>query len=538
MIRFTTGNSRVRAACTVALLGVLLPACAGPGPRYFPPAPLWNETGPDGTIVRAFDIDGDGRAEYREAIGASGMVQRLEFDTDGDGEIDEIAWRSGALPVVALEPCEANANATPRRPAADPAARHLLIVLDSTPFEIVRDLWSQGRLRLFGPPSRIIAPFPVMTDPCLAEFFGASPCLGVESKYYDGRRLRAGMHNYLKERNAPWLAAIDYHLPPDTHGWAYIFPGMWFRHDLGRVERYVLARNQGDFSAYVVGTSGLGAQRGRDGHLAALVEVERLCQGLLYRTRGRLEITLLSDHGHNLRPSRRISLLEQLQRCGYRAGDRLETPQDVVVPEFGLVSCVAIYTRSPAAVARDVVGFEGVELACYAERPGPAADGADRVRRGRVMVLSRDGRASIEREADSFRYVPVQGDPLELATVIEDLRLRGRLDGRGFAADSEWLAATIEHEYPDPLYRLWRAFDGLFIHTPDVLVSLADGYYAGSRRMADFIAMKAVHGNLNRLGSSGFVMTTAGPLPPVLRMTQARAALSAIGIRVAAGRQP
>ncbi len=526
------GRGQVLARCVTGLLCSLLPACAGPGPRYFPPAPLWNESGPDGTLVRGFDLDGDGWAEYREVIGAAGRIERLEFDTDGDGEIDQIVPRGGMLPVTALEPWEPAVDGAPRRPAADPSARHLLIVLDSTPFEMVRDLWNQGRLRLFGPPSRIISPFPVMTDPCLAEFFGASPCPAVESEYFDGRRLQAGMHNYLKERNAPWLAAIDYHLSPDTHGWAYLFPGMWFRHDLGRIERHVLARSEGDFSAYVVGTSGLGAQRGRDGHVAALLEVERLCQGLMYRTRGRLEITLMSDHGHSLVPSRRISLLEQLQRCGYRARERLETPQDVVVPEFGLVSCAAIYTRSPAAVARDVVGLEGVELACYAERPPPPAEGAGSQRPVRVMVLSRSGRAGIERAGEAFRYVPQFGDPLGLAAILGELRERGRLDGGGFAPDSDWFEATLAHEYPDALYRLWRAFDGLFIHPPDVLVSLADGYYAGSKRMADFIAMKAVHGSLNRRSTSGFIMTTAGELPPVLRMGQARGALGRLGIRV------
>lgn len=533
MRRSASTCGRALAGCTAGLLGALLPACAGPGPRYFPPAPLWNESGPDGTILRGFDIDGDGRAEYREVIGESGRIQRLEFDTDGDGEIDESVSRWGAPGgALVLDWWASQAGPTARLPAADPSARHLLVVLDSTPFEIVRDLWNQGRLRLFAPPSRVIAPFPVMTDPSLAEFFGVSPCLAVESEYYNGQRLQPGMRNYLVERNAPWVAAIDYHLPPDAHGWAYLFPGLWFRHDLGRIEEHVLTRSGGDFSAYVVSTSGLGSQRGRDGHMAALLAVERLCQGLMYRTRGRLEITLVSDHGHNLVPSRRVSLPEQLQRCGYRARDRIETPQDVVVPEFGLVSYAAIYTRSPAAVARDVVGLEGVELACYAERPAGADEGGVRLPPGRVIVLSRSGRAVIEREGEAFRYVPHFEDPLGLAAVLAELRELGRLDGRGFAPDSDWFTATAEHEYPDALYRLWRAFDGLCVYTPDVLVSLADGYYAGSARLADFIAMKAVHGNLNRRGSSGFVMSTAGELPPVLRITQVREALARIGVRV------
>jgi hypothetical protein len=74
----------------------------------------------------------------------------------------------------------------------------------------------------------------------------------------------------------------------------------------------------------------------------------------------------------------------------------------------------------------------------------------------------------------------------------------------------------------------WRGCGGRF--TPDVLVSIADGCYFGDPFMAAVMGCSAAHGNLNLRGSSGFAMTTAGKLPPVLRMADLHGALRAAGV--------
>ncbi len=476
-----------------------LAGCAGPGPKLFPVVPLAVESLPDGGTERQYDANGDGQADYCERLSREGTVEALRYDSTGDGTFDP--------PVV-------------RDTIPDDDCRHLIMILDSIPFSMVQASWRQGRFRLFEPPSRVISPFPVMTDVCLSTFFGTPPCPGVESEYFDGCTLKNGYEVYVNEGNVPWQGRVDYHLSPMAHALAYLDPRPWYAHELRRIQDMFQQSDRKVFIAYLVGTSALGARIGRNGHLAGLVQLDRFCQWIMFKTRGRVHITLLSDHGHSLGASERIPLPDLLRELGYRVGNSLEKPGDVVVPEFGMVTCACIHTRNPQQVARDVVGIEGIDLTAYQDE------------QDRVVVLSRGGRACIIRSAAGFCYRPEHGDPLQLLPILDELNRSGRLDAEGFASDKVLMDATISHVYPDVVYRLWRAFHGLIQHTPDVLVSVRDGWHCGSPAMSRLVHMTAAHGNLKLISSSAFVMTTAGRLPDVLRMEQLGAALEKLGVPV------
>ncbi|MFQ5491663.1 MAG: hypothetical protein ACE5GE_13175, partial [Phycisphaerae bacterium] len=492
---------------SVALLTLFPAACAGPGPKLFPAAPLETRRIDGGNTERLYDTDADGQPDYAERLGPDGVMQQLRFGLDDDAGLATVVDWPARLGPISVESAD------------DDAVPHLLIILDSIPFAMVRDLWQQGRFRLFDPPARIISPFPVMTDPCLAEFFGVSPCPGVESEYYDGTRLTSGFGTYLAERNAPWLACVDYHLSPYAHGQVYSKPHRWFDHDLGRIQRLFTGNPGQNFSAYVVSTSALGARFGRNGHQAALVRLDRFCQQITHTFGGRVGITLLSDHGHNLVTSRRIPLERILTRFGYRVGESLRAPGDVVLPGFGVVTCAAIHTQQPAAVAGDLVGVEGIALTLY-------RDGLD------IVVLSRQGRASLSKKENRLRYDPLRGDPLELTAIWAGLGDKGLVDADGFVRDRDLFDATVGHSYPDAIARVWRAFDGLFENTPDVYVSVEDGYHCGSPFMTHWLDLAAAHGNLGTASSCGFAMTTAGKLDPVMRMQDLRTALQALGVPI------
>jgi len=471
--------------------------CAGPGPELFPVAPLTVKEFTDGRAERWYDTSGDGRADYRELLSAEGLVVKLGYDTNCDGRIDLDA-DLGRIP--------------------EDECRHLVVVLDSVPFLMVRQLWAQGRFRLFHRPSRVISPFPVMTDPSLSEFFGTSPCPGVESAYYNGQALTDGYQVYVNEGNVAWKRFVDYHMRPIAHVPTYLWPGPWYDHELRRIQETFERSKANKTVAYVVGTSALGARAGRNGHQAGLIRIDRFCQLAMFKARGRVKITLMSDHGHYLEPSQRIRLREVLTRLGYRVRGRLEEPADVVVPEFGMVTCAAIHTRSGRQVAHDVAGVEGIDLTAYLDD------------RDRVVVVSREGRARITRSSAGFRYERKYGDPLRLGAILDQLENQGRVDPEGFIGDRILFEATESHVYPDAVYRLWRAFHGLIEHTPDVLVSTENGWHCGSPTMSKLITLIGAHGNLKRPGSCGFAMTTAGQLPPVLRMAHLRAALRELGV--------
>lgn len=490
---------------SLAIAAMFVVGCAGPGPKMFPPAPVEVRERGKGSVERIYDLTGDGKTDFSEVL-TEGRVRVLRYrlDSTANVDVDENSSLSDG-DVVVLD----------RIAASD--CRRLLIILDSVPYSMALDLWNSGRFRYFNPPSRSIAPFPVMTDLALVEFFHCAPAVGVESAFYDGKKLTNGYSAYAGEANTPWLPFVDYRMNPMAHTFAYLYPNGWFGRELRGIEELFLREKKQRVVGYSVGTSALGAKFGRNGHLQGLIRVDRMCQYLYYKTRGRIQITLMSDHGHNLMRSTRIPLPAVLEQSGYRVGECLKKPGDVIVPEFGVVTCAAIYTHEAATVARDVANVDGVDFTAY-------VDSSDR-----VVVVNRRGTATITRREGAYYYDASSGDPLALAPVIEGLKKKSAIKDDGFIEDHVLLEATLNHTYPDGVHRLWRAFHGLIKNMPEVLVSVEDGWHCGSPFMTKVIDLSAAHGNLKMLSSSGFAMTTAGPLPPVVRMEDLHAAMEKAG---------
>jgi hypothetical protein len=282
----------------------LIGGCLSGKPSPFPATPIATRTTPAGDTTRTFDIDGDGRGDYAEVAGDDGRVRELRFAPRLDQPGDPFP---------------------PSHESADAPTRHLLLILDSIPFELVRAAYARGEFRLFHPPSQVVSPFPAMTDLCLNEFVGTSPAPGVETQYYDGETLSDGWALYDAEANSPWHTRIDWHLPYDTHGKVYLAPRRGFQAELARIEQALADTPVHRFVAYSVGTSALGFQQGAEGHAFALAKLERFCRMLVQRARGRLNITLMSDHGHALGPSRMLDLRGLLRRGGFPFSANLGT---------------------------------------------------------------------------------------------------------------------------------------------------------------------------------------------------------------------
>lgn len=492
------GHGAILLSILVAATIGLNAGCAGPPPRLFPIVPLCTQDTPSGGTDRVYDTNGDGKPDYHERLSSDGIITTIGYDTNGDGEIDE----------------EIDIAAIPEK-----EHRHLILVLDSIPFAMVQEAWFQGRLRFFGPPTRVVSTFPVMTDLALAELFNISPTPGIESEYFDGQQLSNGYLVYANKGNAPWHDYVDWRLEPIMHASAYLSPQAWYDHELRIVQDTFNASTRDKFTAYFVGTSAIGARIGRTGHHMGLVRLDRFCQELMHKTRGRVRFTLLSDHGHNMAISQRVPLSDVLRQLSYRTSRTLEKPYDVVVPEFGMVTCAAIHTDTPDTVARDVVSIEGIELSAYLD-----------ARHDEVVVLSRDGRARISHSSSGLRYQPEFGDPLAMLPILDKLAQAGSIDPQGFADDHALFQATVDHAYPDAVYRLWRAFHGLVVNTPQILVSVQDGYHCGSPTQSSLIRLTAAHGNLRPMSSLGFAMTMAGQLPPAIRMANLGKALQDMGV--------
>jgi hypothetical protein len=94
--------------------------------------------------------------------------------------------------------------------------------------------------------------------------------------------------------------------------------------------------------------------------------------------------------------------------------------------------------------------------------------------------------------------------------VIEQLRAAGKADPDGFIAPDDWLEATADHLWPDAPPRLWDAFHGVVVNTPDVMLTTAAGFYFGLPSFDMFIDMASTHGGFDQADSATALLTMTG----------------------------
>ncbi|MBN2375182.1 MAG: hypothetical protein JXD22_02185 [Sedimentisphaerales bacterium] len=442
---------------------------------------------PAGKLL-SYDRDGDGIGDYLQVLDKTGRKVELRFGNENNGQYE----------VVQLD-------------MLGPEVPHFIIALDGVPYELVEELYRAGGFRLFHRPSRLISCFPSMTDLAFNRLFGGKQPLAFEAEYFDRKKNRIipGNDVYLSGANADWANKLDYRCPFLLDTMAYMLPDQVFDTELREIMDVLRKSPGGTKIVYSVGTAGLGTKGGRKAILKYLMQVDRLCEQIVYERKGKVKITLLADHGHNMVGRGQVKFDQRLKEGGYLVRDRLEGPRDVVVVKFGLVTYAALYTERPWEMAGVLLSDSAVELVCYWWN-------------GAVMVQTLDGKAQIRYKNGRYSYQVDYGDPLGLSKVIEQLRRQGQVDEQGYIDDRAFFAATVEHEYPDALRRLWLAFNGLVEQPADLIVCLRDGWYHGS----DFFSasaelaggVKSTHGSLNRVNSTTFVLTMLGQLPQAMRM--------------------
>lgn len=433
------------------------------------------------------------RGEGRLATGGLEAI-----DTDGDGAID-VVQSAGTPPARFLRPR-----------ADDPEARWLVLCLDGVPYEEVRALWEEGHFREFFRPAPVVAPFPSASGLALSALFHTAPVAGYEDGYFDRQRnqLAGGALKTSTLDDMPYVNVLDYDLPGALRGLAYVLPVKSYRADLGRLRRRFLESHQRVFIAHLATTDSIYHVVPRPQARGLLLEVEALLRELYFDARGRLRITVFSDHGNSLVQNHAVPLRLHLEAHGWTLASRLGGPREVVVPAYGLMGFFAAYCQpgQRAELARDLATMEGVDFAAYAE--GDA-----------VVIESPRGRARVEWKPDgsAYRYLMESGDPLALRGILQALQREKKTDPQGWVADAELFRATREHLYPDPAYRLRRWATNHVRNRADVVVNLQPGYHQGSRTFDAIVTMLSTHGSFDRSQTLGFAMSTDGPLPGAVR---------------------
>jgi hypothetical protein len=469
------------------LTGMMVLAALAGGCSQFPQSPIRAES-PE---CRSWKMKDKDHFDYFQYFNNSGRIVSLGYDENGDGQAD------AKIDLVAME--------------SDPQYPHYVILLDGIPYDMVARMYQEGHFRLFYPPSKVVSPFPSMTDVSYTEMFMPGQLLGFESEYYNrgSNSLSDGNNVYLNGKNELWAQKIQYRVSKFLDAVGYVKPDFVFNHELSAIEKMMNRCTCGTAIGYTVGTSTVGTRQGSAGFEKCLLAVEKLCEKITYERKGRCRFTLMADHGHNLVDAQYFSVAGALKSQKVHVTKKLSKPGDVVVVEYGLVTNSAIYTNDPDDVAEVLVNqYDQVNLAVYPLM----VDG-----KRQIVVRSRDGLAYVSRSGEGYRYEAQQGDPLTLLAIIDQLRQAGKVDKDGVIDDRALFDATVDHEYPDPLARVWRTFNGMVQYPADLLVTLNDGWFSGSRGFARSINVASTHGSLNRINTLAFVMSTTKPLPPAMR---------------------
>ncbi|HEX7296310.1 MAG TPA: alkaline phosphatase family protein, partial [Pyrinomonadaceae bacterium] len=320
-----------------------------------------------------------------------------------------------------------------------------------------------------------------------------------------------------------YMDELDYQEPLMFEFLIYLAGETVWRSDMRRFREGFLAAPQNrDYFAFLKATDGLLHSQGPDRLAIALESLDAILKEIRSVCGDETEIVLFSDHGMNLEENQRANLVTNLRRNGFEVQPDLThgRAKSVCVPAFGLCSYAAAYCSSDEIVpevARSLPEEPGVDFVVYRNGSGVVVTGEN----GSAQIEERGANGSL-----SYRYAPVNGDPLALNTIVSTLKNGGDIDAEGFGADKVWFENTKAHDYPDPLRNIYLSLQSTRVkHTADILISLRDGYYYGWSPFGRFVRLAATHGNALRASSNAFLMSTHRQLPEYVRADDARVLL-------------
>lgn len=391
--------------------------------------------------------------------------------------------------------------------------RHLVLMLDGVPYALIDSLKLAGHFAGFYSPSKVVSPFPSLTGPSFSAVWGTGPKDGYEDLYYDAerRRIRGGLleHTFKPREADDFHRLIDFQAGGLEGGLAYLFPQPIANSELRGLKRAVAKRAVTDsvLVGYVVSTDALGHRAGKQALIDFVVELEQWIGELRAASGDRIDVTLVSDHGNDLVPTRMVDLDAGVRAAGYRPARKIDDAKAVVLPAFGLVGSAFLYgsPQSEPRLANVLRRVEGVDLTIFQDDDG------------RVHVLSERGEALVEVRGDRYRYSVSVGDPLELLPIVDAMAAAGELDRDGYANEAAWLRRTIDTEFADAPRRIVRAMRDQVQNPASVIVSLEPGYHFGSAAADFLVSVTGTHGSLRTSSSLAFLMSTRIAAPPVLR---------------------
>jgi hypothetical protein len=413
--------------------------------------------------------------------------------------------------------------------------RVLVLALDGVPYRAAVDAVEQGAFEGWPMPKAMVAPFPSMTNVSFTAMLmplGVKRITGYEVRHFnpEQNKVVSGIVNY-EESHFKWRDRFQITLRKKrTKISNYLKPRKTAWKMLGWVEQMVLESEDEVMLAHIGSADVMGHYFSGDALTPFMVEVSDWTHELVRRhseVRGReLRVILLSDHGNTTGKVLHTSgMLDKLRDAGFRVNNKLERPDDVVVPTYGVVNFGVLYARQDKAekAARAFAEHESVDLAAW-------VSGAEEIT---VIGRGEEGRVRWRGEGDRrrFKYEPLIGDPLRLAVTNDHLLWLDLLDEEGYAAAQDWFDLTTFADFPDALRRVVDSITGTYVDPPaTVIFSLDPGWAMGlwsaqlSVRMVTG-RLQGTHGGLDRDSTLGFILSNNPEQPPGLAITAEQALL-------------
>ena len=170
----------------IGMITLLLGCRSSVEPLTFPRSPIRHTADGDW-----YDVKHDGKPDFGVLRDSSGKVNVLEYDDDEDGTPDRIYRLSDY---------------------ANESVPHLIILLDSVPYQEVAKRYDAGQFGWFDPPQKVIPVFPSLTEQVFTRILGAPPLPGMIDDSYDSRMARShlGIGERISGYHQPWEYRCNY----------------------------------------------------------------------------------------------------------------------------------------------------------------------------------------------------------------------------------------------------------------------------------------------------------------------------------------
>ena len=421
-----------------------------------------------------------------------------------------IAVERGARVAAAAPDPNAGLAAT-FAPAGSLPFKRVVLCLDGVPHRVLIDLKNRGHFKSFDPPARMITVYPSLSSIAWSTLLGLPPEPGYQAVYYANRLDTTMGVTLRKVKGSRFQTRMHHrHTGVISHGLAYVAPYSVGKRQLRHLVRDLID-HRGSRTAFVYAyqTDPIAHMNGREDLEKALLSLEQdlawLSEEFERRHGERLEVAIVSDHGHTLVSGELVPLEKNLKPHGWKVVSKVEGDKECSFTSAGILSSIGLHCRdaSAPALAAVIAPMEGVDLCTY-----------DLGGREQVIVSARgDAR---------FRYDPARGyayevtrgaDPIGYTDVYARLAAAGRVDADGYASSRDLFEATADHAYPDAPERIRVGHNTLVRNPADVIVSLSPGYENGKGMVKATAALRGrsgTHGGLDQVNSAGVFMTNYG----------------------------